>query len=103
AAGTAFGSAARVIHFLLAVFGVGRSALGQWSFGPNAQRRTPKAYFSASAPVTISAISFVMAAWRARFIDSVSVSIISPAFSVAADMLIIRCACSLAIASTSAR
>jgi len=38
----------------------------------------------ASAPLTISAISLVMAACRARLRDRVRVSIISPAFSVAA-------------------
>ena len=57
----------------------------------------------AAAPLTISIISFVIFAWRARFIISVSESIISLALLVAASMAVMRAACSAATDSSSAR
>ena len=57
----------------------------------------------ASAPLTTSMISLVMLAWRTRFINNVSLSIISDAFEVAASIAVIRAACSLAADSNSAR
>ncbi|GAF25605.1 transcriptional regulators [Moorella thermoacetica Y72] len=63
----------------------------------------PLLYFKASAPATISRISLVMAAWRARLKDRVNLSIISAAFLVALSMAVIRAPCSLALASRRAR
>ena len=59
--------------------------------------------FSASAPPTISINSLVMAAWRARFISSVSRSIMSRALLVALSIAVIRAPCSLAIDSRKLR
>ena len=59
--------------------------------------------YNAAAPLTISMISLVMAAWRARFINRVSESIISPALLVAESMAVIRAACSAATDSSMAR
>jgi hypothetical protein len=53
-------------------------------------------FHSAAAPLTISMISLVMAAWRTRFIFSVSESIISEALFVAESIAVIRAACSAA-------
>ena len=58
---------------------------------------------SASAPATTSRISCVISAWRARFISSVSRSIISPAFFEALRIAVIRAPCSDADDSSSAR
>ncbi len=56
-------------------------------------------YFKASAPPTISAISLVMAAWRARLRVRVRPEIILPALSVALDMEVMRAPCSEAMLS----
>src|SRR5215470_4019962 len=48
------------------------------------------------APLTISIISLVMAACRTLFMCSVSASMTSPAFLVAASMAVMRAACSAA-------
>src|SRR5271156_1226253 len=48
------------------------------------------------APLTISIISLVMAAWRTLFMCSVNASITSPAFFVAASIAAMRAACSAA-------
>src|SRR5204863_9782104 len=58
---------------------------------------------SASAPATTSMISWVISAWRARFISSVRSSMISPAFSEALRIAVIRAPCSEAVDSSSAR
>ncbi len=58
---------------------------------------------SASAPATTSRISWVISAWRARFIASVSPSISSPADFVAFRIADIRAPCSDAADSSSAR
>ena len=58
---------------------------------------------SASAPATTSRISWVISAWRARFIASVSVSISSPAALEALRMAVMRAPCSEAADSSSAR
>ena len=60
-------------------------------------------YESASAPATTSRISWVISAWRARFICSVSVSISSPAFFEAFRIAVMRAPCSDAADSSSAR
>src|ERR1700721_1879091 len=59
-------------------------------------------YPCAAAPLTISIISFVIFAWRARFIISVRESIMSDALLVAESMAVIRAACSAATDSISA-
>ena len=64
---------------------------------------TAAIYSAAAAPLTTSIISLVMLAWRTRFIYSVSFSIMSPAFEVAASMAVMRAACSAAADSSSAR
>jgi hypothetical protein len=56
----------------------------------------------AAAPLTISMISLVMAAWRTRFMCSVSASIISEALLVAASIAVMRAACSAATDSVMA-
>jgi len=56
--------------------------------------------FSASAPPTISISSVVTLACRARFIASVSLSIMSDAFLDALSIAVIRAPCSLAVASS---
>ena len=56
----------------------------------------------ASAPPTISISSVVIVAWRARFISSVSRSIMSAALLVALSIAVMRAPCSLASASSSA-
>src|ERR1019366_7257189 len=61
----------------------------------------PKCY-AAAAPLTISMISLVMAAWRTRFICSVSASIISEALLVAESIAVMRAACSAATDSVMA-
>ena len=58
---------------------------------------------SASAPATTSRISWVISAWRARFISSERLSIISPAFFEAFRIAVIRAPCSDADDSRSAR
>src|SRR5207237_7709203 len=60
-------------------------------------------YSSADAPLTISIISRVILAWRTRFINSVSSSITSLAFLVAASIATMRAACSAATDSRNAR
>jgi len=57
----------------------------------------------AAAPLTISIISFVIFACRARFMASVSESIMSVALLVAESMAVMRAACSAATDSMSAR
>ena len=59
-------------------------------------------YSNAATPPTISVISCVIAAWRARLYCNVSVSINSFALSVAVFIADIRAACSLALPSRSA-
>ena len=59
--------------------------------------------YCAAAPLTISIISFVILAWRARFMMSVRDSIMSLALLVAASIAVIRAACSAATDSISAR
>jgi len=59
-------------------------------------------YLSASAPPTISAISLVMVAWRARLSERVRPEIILPALSVALDIDVMRAPCSDAMLSTTA-
>src|ERR1035437_2906085 len=61
----------------------------------------PKCY-AAAAPLTISMISLVMAAWRTRFMCSVSASIISEALLVAESIAVMRAACSAATDSVMA-
>ena len=58
---------------------------------------------SASAPATTSRISWVISAWRARFIWSVRLSISSPAFFDALRIAVMRAPCSEAADSSSAR
>src|SRR5207249_1368901 len=60
-------------------------------------------YFSASAPLTISINSLVMAAWRARLYSRESRPMISVAFLVAESIAVMRAPCSLASDSSSAR
>lgn len=60
-------------------------------------------HHNAAAPETISMISRVIAAWRTRFMFSVSEDIRSPALFVAASMAVMRAPCSEAIDSSSAR
>ena len=52
--------------------------------------------YNAAAPLTISMISFVILAWRARFITRVSESIMSLALLVAESIAVMRAACSAA-------
>ena len=59
-------------------------------------------YDKAAAPLTISIISLVMAAWRTRLRVSVSESITSLALLVAESIAVIRAACSAATDSSSA-
>jgi hypothetical protein len=69
-----------------------------------AQRDRLESYpLSASAPATISRISWVICAWRARFIASVSRSISSPAFFEALRIAVICAARNDAADSSSAR
>jgi len=58
--------------------------------------------YCAAAPETISIISLVMAAWRTRFMYSVSESIMSEALLVAESMAVMRAACSAATDSVMA-
>jgi len=58
--------------------------------------------YCAAAPLTISMISLVMAAWRTRFICSVSASIMSDALLVAESIAVMRAACSAATDSVMA-
>ena len=67
---------------------------------PRADRRYPE---SPSAPPTTSKISWVISAWRARFISSVRSSINVLAFSDALRIAVIRAPCSDAVDSSSAR
>ena len=60
------------------------------------------AYSSAAAPPTISIISLVIPAWRARFIVRVSESIKSTALFVAASIAVMRAPCSAAADSSKA-
>ena len=60
-------------------------------------------YVNASAPATTSRISWVISAWRARFMLSVSESMSSPAFFEALRIAVIRAPCSDAVDSSSAR
>ena len=57
----------------------------------------------ASAPATTSMISCVISAWRSRFICSVRSSMMSPAFSEALRIAVMRAPCSDAVDSSSAR
>lgn len=79
----------------------GRFAPSATSFSPGRSDgdRQP---LSASAPPTISEISRVMPAWRARLICSVNPVIILPALSVALFIAVMRAPCSLADDSSSA-
>ena len=73
-------------------------------FRPRRLARAAERYcVSASAPATTSRISWVISAWRARFIASVSVSISSPADFEAFRIAVIRAPCSEAADSSSAR
>ena len=56
--------------------------------------------YNAAAPLTISIISLVIAAWRARFMVSVSESITSLALLVAESIAVMRAACSAATDSS---
>jgi hypothetical protein len=58
---------------------------------------------SASAPATTSMISWVISAWRARFISSVRSSMTSAAFCEALRMAVMRAPSSDAVDSSSAR
>ncbi len=58
--------------------------------------------YRAAAPLTISIISFVIAACRTRFIVSESASIMSPALLVAESIAVMRAACSAATLSRNA-
>ena len=58
---------------------------------------------AAAAPLTTSMISLVMLACRTRFMYSVSLSIMSAAFDVAASIAVMRAACSAATDSSIAR
>jgi hypothetical protein len=58
---------------------------------------------NASAPATTSMISWVISAWRARFISSVRSSMTSPAFCEALRMAVMRAPSSEAVDSSSAR
>src|SRR5262249_9146288 len=60
-------------------------------------------YAVEDAPLTISIISFVMAAWRTLFTCNFSASITSPVFFVAASIAVMRAACSAADDSSMAR
>src|SRR5215472_13693122 len=62
----------------------------------------PGSYPAAAAPLTISMISFVILACRARFMASVSESIMSVALLVADSMAVMRAACSAATDSSKA-
>src|SRR4029077_15285871 len=67
------------------------------------KRAIANAYCAAAAPLTISIISLVIFAWRARFMASVSESIMSEALLVAESMAVMRAACSAASDSSMAR
>ena len=58
---------------------------------------------SDSAPATTSMISWVIAAWRSRLNCSVRSLMMSPAFSEALRMAVMRAPCSDAVDSSSAR
>jgi hypothetical protein len=60
-------------------------------------------FYKAAAPETTSIISFVIAAWRIRFMFNVNEPISSPAFFDAASIAVIREPCSDAIDSKIAR
>src|SRR5437588_7583039 len=79
-------------------------ALGLWLLAKS-QKQTAKSGFPyiAAAPLTISMISFVIFAWRARFMIRVNESIMSVALLVAESIAVIRAACSAATDSNSAR
>src|SRR5437763_5101586 len=57
--------------------------------------------YCAAAPLTISIISFVIFAWRTRFMASVNESTMSVALFVAASIAVMRAACSAATDSSS--
>src|SRR6185436_17153195 len=67
------------------------------------RRRTTLRQTRASAPATTSMISWVISAWRARFISSVRSSMTSPAFWDALRIAVMRAPCSDAVDSSSAR
>ena len=69
------------------------------SLAPSFARFLP---YSAAAPDTISIISLVIAAWRTRFMCSVSASIMSEALLVAESIAVMRAACSAATDSVMA-
>ena len=73
------------------------------AFVPLLRNGRSQAQESASAPATTSRISWVISAWRARFIWSVSVSISSPAFFDAFRIAVIWAPWNDAADSSSAR
>jgi hypothetical protein len=87
----------------LRLLGRGRHSWSLDEQNPNLFVAAAKSYVSASAPATTSRISWVISAWRARFICSVSPSISSPAFFDALRIAVIRAPCSDAADSSRAR
>ena len=89
---------AQLVHLVLQLLDAVVSVLGQGFsvLGCSVQR-------SDSAPATTSMISWVISAWRARFISSVRSSISSLALSEALRMAVMRAPCSDAVDSSSAR
>ena len=73
---------------------------GRWH---GVRRRRCGDQLTPSAPATTSMISCVISAWRARFISSVRSVMISPAFSEALRIAVMRAPCSDAVDSSSAR
>jgi len=66
------------------------SVVGRWSLVVSFRRSLLIGLYCAAAPLTISIISLVILAWRARFMIKVSESIMSLALMVAASMAVMR-------------